>query len=95
MNDDLTGARRLRKFTRKPYIINAVFLIQLLTVGFWWIQTTVVLTSALGQRLDQLQPINALLPLQLMEQNYDCARQMEPGLGRIQCVQVNTEVQTS
>lgn len=54
-----------------------------------------MLTSALGQRLDQLQPMNALVPLQLMEQNHDCARQMEPGLGRIQCVQVNTEVQTS
>ena len=55
----------------------------------------VVWTSAVGQRLNQLQPTNALLPLQLMEQSHDCARQMEPGLGRIQCVRVSTEVQTS
>ena len=76
------------------FIFNAVFLIQLLTVGFWRIQTMVVWTLVLGQRLDQLQHTNALLPLQLMERSHDCARQMVPGLGRIQCVQVSTEVQT-
>lgn len=80
-----------KKLIWKPYL----FLMQLSTVVFWWIPTMVVWTSAVGQHLDQLQPTNALLHLQLMEQKHECARPMELGLGRNHCVQVSTEVQAS
>jgi len=52
-------------------------------------------TSAVEQHLDQLQPTNALLPLQLTERKHECARPMGLGLGRNHCVQVSTEMQAS